>query len=237
MNNQEHPKDNGPENTVKEEIWRDNAKAAHAPSKGVKLPLKIILPAIVIAIAIVLVLLFFVHPAKPAAVSYTTVTGFTPSSLSSLMGGNWSMVENVTANSSTVSAHAASFPPGTVAAALQEFIHSNSSALSSNSSNTSVFASEAFYINSSSSADSLFSEVQKLTATEYANNSKVTYNTSTIGNTEFEYVNGRVNATNSSLIGVTEIYAVNAKTFMIETMQHGNIGYTTAEKLISYLFP
>lgn len=206
---------------------------------SINVPLKIVIPAIVVVIVFALLLILFLHhPSAVSSVNYTPVTAFTPTALNSYFGGNWSLVDNATVNSSTVAKSPSRFPPGTVSASVQEFItHLKASAVASNlSSNVSIFSAEVFYLNSSLSASSVFKEIIGLVGSQYGNSSKVKFNSSSIGSTKFVYLTGRVNASNSSTTAISETYAINGKDFIIDNMENGNFSYATASKLVLYPF-
>ena len=171
---------------------------------------------------------------------YTPINYLSNSGLDSVIGGNWSLVLNQTANSTVISEYAGTgdFPQGTVAAAIQEFVpYSEISQLNANSSsNVSDFVSTVYYLNSSSGASALFNEIEGITGPQYTNDSKAKYNLSTIGNTSMIYVNGILNSSNSSTENATEIYMLNGKSLVIATTSNKNLDYSQARNIVTYLF-
>ncbi|MCW1295709.1 MAG: hypothetical protein OH338_01295 [Candidatus Parvarchaeota archaeon] len=216
-------------------------------SKGknpVKIPIKIIVPAVIIIVAVIVIAIFLIHPLGKTSVSsvgYTPITYLSSPSLNSIIGGNWSLVYNQTANSTVVKAYAGTgqFPAGTVAAAVQEFIPSSEIAqISTNKSknNITTLISTAYYINSSSEASTIFTSAETGIASEYANDSRLKFNTSTIGSSSMIYINGQLNSTNSSLENVTELYLLNGKSLVVVSSLNKEIGYKQAKSIVSYMF-
>jgi hypothetical protein len=207
-----------------------------------KLPIKVIVPAIVVIAAVILVSIFLIHPANKtiAAVSYTPVNYISNSGIDSIAGGNWSLVNNETVNSTVLNEYAGTgyFPPGTVAAVLQEFAPTSEiPAIAANkTANVSFFETNIYYLNSSSEATSLFSEINSEVGSQYVNDSKIKYNTTSIGNSSMLYINGELNSSNSSLENVTELYLINSKSFVVAAMSNGNLDYSQAKSIVNLLF-
>lgn len=222
----------------------DNTKEQHGKSKNpAKIPIKIIVPAVIVIIAVVAVLVFLVHPAIKTTLntaSYTPINYLSNSGLNSVIGGNWSLILNQTANSTVINKYAGTgdFPQGTVAAAIQEFVPYSevSKIAANNSSNISDFVSTVYYINSSSGASAVFNEISSITSSEYENDSKVEYNLSTIGNASMLYVSGRLNSSNSSTENATEIYMLKDKSLVIASASNENLDYLQAKNIVNYLF-
>lgn len=225
----------------------DNNSSAEQKPQGKnssKIPVKIIVPAVIVIVAVIIIAVFLIHPASKAVavttVSYTPINYLSNSGLNSAIGGNWSLILNETANSTVINEYAGTgdFPPGTVAAEIQEFVPSSEvSQLSANkSANISDFVSTVYYMNSSSAASSIFDEIESITGSEYANNSKVNYNLSAIGTAGMVYINGRLNSSNSSTENATELYMIDGSSVVIATAANENIGYSQAKNIVSYLF-
>ncbi len=212
--------------------------------KPFKIPVKIIVPAVIVIIAVIAIAIFIIHPAGKTTVntvSYTPVNYLSNSGLTSIIGGNWSLIYNATANSTVINKYAGtgSFPSGTVAAAIQEFVpYSEVSKIASNSSakNISYFTATVYYLNSSFTASSLFGEISGVIGSQYANHSKVAYNLSSIGNASMIYINGRLNSSNSSTENATELYLVNGKSVVVATLSNDNMDYRQAKNITTYLF-
>ena len=222
----------------------DNAKEQQHESKNPpKIPVKIIVPAIIVVIAVIAIAVFLIHPAGKttlSAASYTPINYISNSGLNSVIGGNWSLILNETANSTVINSYAGTgdFPQGTVAAAIQEFVpYSEISQIAANkSSNISDFVSTVYYINSSSGASSIFNDIGGITGAEYTNDSRVEYNLSSVGKTSMVYLNGRLNSSNSSTENATEIYMLNGKSLVIITVSNENLDYSQAKNIVNYLF-
>ena len=71
---------------------------------------------------------------------------------------------------------------------------------------------------------------------EYANDSKIKYNSSTINNSSIIYINGKLNSSNSSLENVTELYLANGKSFVLADISNGNLDYSQAKNIVNSLF-
>ena len=224
-----------------------DSDAAEKKSQGknpVKIPIKIIVPAAIVIVAVIAIAVFLIHPSGITTVSsvgYTPITYLSSPALNSIMGGNWSLIYNQTANSTEVKAYAGTgqFPAGTVAASFQEFIPSSEIAqISTNKSknNITTLISTAYYINSSSEASTIFTSAETGIASEYANDSRLKFNTSTIGSSSMIYINGQLNSTNSSLENVTELYLLNGKSLVVVSSLNKEIGYSQAKSIVSYMF-
>ena len=208
-----------------------------------KIPVKIIVPAVIVVIAVIAIAVFLIHPAGKTTLStasYAPINYLSNSGLNSVIGGNWSLILNQTANSTVINKYAGTgdFPQGTVAAAIQEFVPYSeiSKIAANNSSNISDFVSTVYYINSSSGASAIFNEIGSITSSEYENDSKVEYNLSTIGNASMLYVSGRLNSSNSSTENATEIYMLKDKSLVIATASNENLDYLQAKNIVNYLF-
>jgi len=222
----------------------DNKEEKQSQGKNTsRIPMKIIVPAAIAVIAVVVIIVFLIHPAaKTTLISagYTPIRYLSNSGLDSVIGGNWSLVLNQTANSTVVNEYAGTgdFPQGTVAAAIQEFVpYSEVSQIAAgNSSNISSFVSTVYYLNSSSDAGATFNELGSISSADYKNDSKVAYNLSTIGNASMFYINGKLNSSNSSTENATEIYMLKGKSLVIVTASNENLGYSQAKNIVNYLF-
>ncbi|MGC8533862.1 MAG: hypothetical protein ACP5MV_04535 [Candidatus Parvarchaeum sp.] len=223
------------------------SSAAEQEPKGkkpVKIPVKIIVPAVIVIAAVIIIAIFLIHPSGKAAISsisYTPINYISNSALNSMIGGNWSLVYNQTANSTVIKNYQGTgqFPAGTVAAAVQEFIpFSEVSKITANTSkaNLTSFISTVYYINSSSEASSIFTGAEAGITSRYANDSRLKVNTSNIGSSSMIYINGQLNSTNSSLENVTDIYLLNGKSLVLVSSFNKNIGYAQAKSIASYLF-
>ncbi len=225
----------------KERNHGSNPKETGASKKSVKLPLIIIVPAVIVIAVVVVLSIFVLHLGSSApSVSYTPVTAFSPSSLASIIGGNWTLAYNKTVNSTFVKAQATSFPPGTISANVQEFIPSSEiSALKSNSTSkgpSQAFSSDVFYLNSSSSAKLVFSYIQQSVSAQYGNNTGIKFNTSSVGSSSMVYVNGLLNATNNTPEKISYAYIVNGKDFILDTAINSSFTYKNAESMATYPF-
>ena len=207
-----------------------------------KMPIKVILPAVIIVIAVILIAVFLFHPANKTAavVSYSPINSLSNSGLDSIIGGNWTLVNNETINSTIVNEYASTgyFPPGTVAATLEEFAPSSEipEIEANKTANVSLFETNVYYLNSSSETVSIFNEVKSELSREYANDSKIKYNSSTINNSSIIYINGKLNSSNSSLENVTELYLANGKSFVVADISNGNLDYSQAKGIVNSLF-
>lgn len=208
--------------------------------KPLKLPVKALVPAVIVVIAVVVIAIFLVHPAKTSVqtVSYTAINYLSNSGLNSIIGGNWSLIYNTTANSTVINKYAGTgdFPSGTVAAVIQEFVPYSEIAANSSTKNISDFTTTVYYLNSSSTANSLFGEIDGILGLQYANHSKVDYNLSSIGNTSMIYINGRLNSSNSSTENATELYLMDGKSVVVATLSNDNMDYKQARDITAYLF-
>lgn len=217
----------------------EKAETSQNPKKSIKLPLMVIIPVIVVIVVVAVLLVFILHVGKSSpAAAYTPVSSFSASSLSSVLGGNWTLINNETANSSTIKADPSSFPSGTVSAAIQEFIPTSElSALSSNSTtNISSFSSEVFYINSSSLASTVFNEAAASLSASLKNDTLLKYNESTVGNSAIVYIDGKINRTNTTKTQISQLYILNGKDIILDTTQNYNFSYKQAEIFAAYPF-
>ncbi len=233
-----------PKNEAKKEESAPESKKPETKAKNsIKLPFLGLAIVAVIIVVVAVLFIFVLHTGKAAnvsSVSYTPVNLFTSTSMSSLMGGNWTLYANETANSSVISADSSSFPPGTVSAALQEFLPSSEiSAIASNStSNKSsiyYFSSEVFYLNSTASTSSVLSTVNGLVSSELSNQTALKSNTSSIGSSTLVYLTGSIKSTNTTN-KVSYAYIFNGKTFIIDVMDNSNFNYSQAKELAAYPF-
>lgn len=213
-------------------------------TKKTILPVKILIPvaAVVIIIAVFLVLY---HPAAksittPVSVPYTGVNAFSVGDINSLVGGSWAVYINETANSSVIAANPLSFPPGTLDALLQIFTPVGAN-ISSKS--TPEFMAEAMYLNSSSNAASVFSNIETHISAQFSNISTVSLKNMTIGSSKVLFLSGYLNETNSSsnktshtLIHFSETYSFNNRTLMINELNNGNFNSSSASSLVSHAF-
>ena len=204
-----------------------------------KLPVKIIVPAAIIIVAIILIVIFLIHSTGKTAintVSYTPVNYLSASAINSIMGGNWSLVYNQTANSTVINNETAYFPQGTVAASVQEFIPSSEipQALKNKSNNITIFLSKTFYINSSSEANYIFAGAERSLAS--ANTSRFKFNVTVVGNSSMVYINDKQNLSNSSLGDSTSLYLLNGKSLVVVSSFNKNISYQQAKRIVSYMF-
>jgi hypothetical protein len=252
MDSQDKAPENHTETENKDTVKKDNesknesntvhvekAEASQNPKKGIKLPLMVIIPVIIVIVVLAVLLVFILHVGNASSsVAYTPVNAFSSSSLSSVLGGNWTLINNETANSSIIKADASSFPSGTVSAAIQEFIPASElSALSSNStSNVSSFSSEVFYINSSSLASTVFNEAIASLGASLKNDTSLKYNESTVGNSAIVYIDGKVNRTNTTKTRISQLYILNGKDIILDTTQNYNFSYKQAEIFATYPF-
>ena len=209
--------------------------------KSGRIPFMVIMPAVVIVVIVAVLFIFGFHAKSSVpAVSYTPITSFSSSSLSSIISGNWSLILNETANSTVINKYAGTgnFPQGTVAATIQEFVPYSevSDIAANNSANISDFVSTVYYLNSSSAASSLLNEIKGVTGSEYSNDSKANYNVSSIGSASMVYISGRLNSSNSSTENATELYLMSGKTLVIASLSNQNIDYLQAENIVTYLF-
>jgi len=251
MDSQDKAPENHTETENKDTVKKDNesknesntvhvekTEASQNPKKGIKLPLVVIIPVIIIIVVVAVLLVFILHVGNASSVAYTPISPFSSSSLSSILGGNWTLINNETANSSIIKADASSFPSGTVSAAIQEFIPASElSALSSNStSNVSSFSSEVFYINSSSLASTVFNEAIASLGASLKNDTSLKYNESTVGNSAIVYIDGKVNRTNTTKTRISQLYILNGKDIILDTTQNYNFSYKQAEIFATYPF-
>lgn len=209
--------------------------------KSIKFSPFAIIPVVIVIVAVAVLFIFVLHPGKAnPSVSYTPINIFSQSGLSSIIGGNWTIIYNTTINSTTVDAHTTSFPPGTISAAAQEFVpYSEASLLNSNSTTNrspSVFSSEVFYINSSSLAASLFSRAESTVRLQFSNDTKINFNISSVGNSNMVYVTGRANVTNTTMENVSYVYISNGKDLIVDTLQNGSFSYGQAKNLATFPF-
>ena len=216
----------------------EKAETSNNPKKGIKLPLVVIIPVIIIIVVVAVLLVFILHVGNASSVAYTPISPFSSSSLSSILGGNWTLINNETANSSIIKADASSFPSGTVSAVIQEFIPASElSALSSNStSNISSFSSEVFYINSSSRASSAFNGAAASLGASLKNDTSLKYNESTVGSSDMVYIDGTINSTNTTKTKISQLYILNGKDIILDTAQNYNFSYKQAEVFATYPF-
>lgn len=213
---------------------REAKEEKAAFKKTFKFPLLALVPVVIIISVLVILFVFVLHSGKAAvSPSYIPVNSLSTAQVSSFLGGNWTLLYNTTENSTVIKSNPSYFPPGTIAADIEEFIPSSKvSAVHSNlTANISVFSSEVFYMNSSVSSSSVFSEVSSLLGSEYHNSTIIKFNSSTVGGSKLFYVNGVINSTALSFA-----YISNGKYFIIDTSHKANFSYEQAGNLAVYPF-
>lgn len=210
--------------------------------KNIKLPVFAVIIGVVVIIAVILTLFFVFHVGKTAQItSFTPINSFSPSFLSNIFGGNWTTVANKSANSTVIKQDASQFPPGTLGAAIEQFIPSSELSLiaANNTANVTEFSSEVFYLNSSNSVSPLLSQMNSSVDTLLAsnqNNTKIESNYSVIGSSKMIYINIIENYNTSNKTRSSELYIGNGKDFVIDSINNGNITYNQAKSLATYPF-